>query len=282
MAKEIRILTAMILLNTAADLFAEPSASVTPKTELNAGQASAQIDLGNLYFREHNFQEAEAAYLRALQSTDPNVRQEALMALEQSLRKEHNYLFWLRKTGRDLWEQGMRQSTLFLIPVLLLITAWFGLGYIGERKGAKRCVIRATNQEDPDLANVFRLAYLSVLIRQKERKEKSGPVGSEPITPTLESSTSEALLPQLLSITDEKVGKIAAIFSGRLNRPRYRLSVSAVGKEYATRLVISLEAQGKVVEVWSEELSALDLFEPNCRFLRKIVAYVDGYAATTG
>jgi hypothetical protein len=283
MGQEAGILIVTIWLTSAATLFAEssPSQTILPKTALNAGQASVQIDLGDLYLEERNFKEADAAYIRALQSEDSTIRERALMALEKSLHEEHNYVSWIIKTAQDFWEQAIHQSTLFTGPVILAIAAWFGLGWIGDKKGAKRCVIRATNQGDPDLANVFRLAYLTVLTEQERRRSGSGPIGTSPMTPTLESGTSEALLPQLVSITNEKAGKIVAIFSGRLNRPRYRLSVSTVGDEYEKRLVVSLEAKGKIVEVWNQEMPASELFEADCRFLRKIVAYVDGYAGAT-
>ncbi len=88
------ILIVTIWLTSAATLFAEssPSQTIPPKAALNAGQASVQIDLGNLYLKERNFKEADTAYIRALRSEDSTVRERALMALEKSLHEDHNYV----------------------------------------------------------------------------------------------------------------------------------------------------------------------------------------------
>jgi hypothetical protein len=98
------------------------------------------------------------------------------------------------------------------------------------------------------------------------------------MAPALESATTEDFFPQLLSIANEKAGKLANIFWSKLKRPRYRLSIGTAGDQYQMRLVVSLEVKGSVVEVWNEEMTVSDLFQSDCRFLLEIVAYVQGYA----
>jgi tetratricopeptide (TPR) repeat protein len=263
------IVTAWLALAVTFAVASTPAPTPTPASALSAGQASTQLELGNIYRKEDKFQEADAAYVRALQSEDPKIREKALRAIEHSLHEERDYGFWLRRTAHDLLETGLQQGSLFLPLGVLALAAWYVTGNIGTKKGSRQCVILATDKEDPNLATLFRLAYLSILAQQERRRGFSGPVGTQPMTPTLESGTTEGFLPQLISIASEKAGKIAGIFFGRLKRPRYRLSVGTVGDQYQTRVVVSLEVKGRVVEVWNQKMAVPDLFESDYRFWSK-------------
>jgi hypothetical protein len=248
----------------------------SPLSTLSAGRAAAQIELGNLYRKERRYPDAYAAYARVLQSDDPKLRDSALRAIKHTLQEERDYGFWARWNGPRLIEKGLEYGTVILAVGALLLAAWRVAGWVGTIRGAKSCVILATENGDPHLAEVFRMAYLKMIGSQARRREASGPIGIVPVTPTLDAATDE-LLPQLESLVSENAGRIATMIMGRLMQPQYRLSIGKVNERFQTHLVVSLEAKGKIVEVWDERIAVADLFDADCRFLREIVAYVDGY-----
>jgi hypothetical protein len=258
----------------------EPGPESSPSSKLSAGQATAQIELGNLYRNEHRYPDAYAAYGRVLQSDDPKIRDSALRAIKHMLQEERDYGFWLRRTGSHLIETGLEQVTFLLAVGALLAAVWWIAGWFGVVRGSKSCVILAADAEDPDLAACFRLAYLKMVKFQARRREASGPIGTIPVipvTPALDTTPSDEILSRLEYLVNGNGGRIAPIIFGRLMQPRYRLSIGKLKQQFQTHLVVSLEAKGKVVEVWNEQISVADLFDPDCRLLREIVAYIDGY-----
>jgi tetratricopeptide (TPR) repeat protein len=253
-------------------------AAETSPTRSNSARALAELELGNTYRAEKKFEQADAAYSRAIDTDDAVIRQMALAALADLLREERDYGSWLQRTADDLLEKALKGATLICPVFLVMLIAWNIIGWIGTIRGGKHCVIVAAGKENSDLTALFRLAYLGVLAEFDQRRAISGPIGLKTLAPTLESATTEDFFPQLVSIANEKAGRLANMFWGRLKRPQYRLSLGSVGDQYQTRLVVSLEVKGRVVEVWSEEMAVSDLFQSDCRFLLKIVAYVEGYA----
>ena len=173
------------------------------------------------------------------------------------------------------------EEVTFLLAVgVLLAAAWCIAGWVGVVRGAKSCVILATDAEDPDLAACFRLAYLKMVKFQARRREASGPIGTipvVPVTPALDATPSDEILSHLEYLVNENGGRISTIIFGRFMQPRYRLSIGKLKQQFQTHLVVSLEAKGKVVEVWNERIAVADLFDADCRLLREIVASVDGY-----
>jgi len=257
-----------------------PEPESSPASKLSAGQAAALVELGNLYRNEHRYPDAYAAYGRVLQSDDPKIRDSALRAIKHMLEEERDYGFWLRRTGPHLLETGLEQATFLLAVGASLAAAWCVTGWVGVIRGAKSCVILATDAEDPDLAACFRLAYLKMVKFQARRRDASGPIGTIPaipVMPALDATPSDEILSHLEYLVNENGGKVATIIFGRLMQPRYRLSIGKFKQQFQTHLVVSLEAKGKTVEVWNERIAVEDLFDADCRLLREIVAYVDGY-----
>jgi hypothetical protein len=244
---------------------------------LSASRANAQIELGNVYRKERRYPDAYAAYARVFQSDDPKLRDSALRAIKHTLQEERDYGFWARWTGAHLIETGLEYGTFILAVGALLLAAWCFAGWVGTIRGAKSCVILATENGDPHLAEVFRMAYLKMIGSQVRRRETSGPVGIVPVTPALDAAATDERSPQLESLVSENAGRMATIIFGRLMQPQYRLSIGKVNDRFQTHLVVSLEAKGKIVEVWNERIAVAALFDGDCRFLREIVAYVDGY-----
>jgi len=255
----------------------EPGSESNPASTLSASRATAQIELGNVYRKERRYPDAYAAYARALQSDDQKIRDSALRAIKHTLQEERDYGFWARWTGPHLIETGLEQAMFILVVGGFLVAAWRVAGWVGSIRGAKSCVILATDNGDPQLAAVFRMAYLKMIGSQARRREVSGPIGIIPVTPALDAAATDELLPHSASFVNESGGRIATIFMRRLMRPQYRLSIGKVKERFQTHLVVSLEAKGTVVGVWNERIAVLDLFDADCRFLREIVAYVDGY-----
>jgi hypothetical protein len=253
----------------------EPGPS--PLSTLTASRANAQIELGNLYRKERRYSDAYAAYGRVLQSDDPKLRDSALRAIKHSLQEERDYGFWARGTGPRLIETSLEVVTVILAIGISVLVAWFVVGWIGTIRGAKSCVILATEDGDPHLAEMFRMAYLKMIGSQVRRHETAGPVGIDPVAPTLDASVTDDYLTQLDSVVTENAGRFATLILGRLMRPQYRLSIGKINERFQTHLVVSLEAKGKIVEVWDERIAVAELFDGDCRFLREIVAYVDGY-----
>jgi hypothetical protein len=239
-----------------------PSPSPTPSTAI----ARTQIDLGNLYRKERNYKEADAAYCRALNSQDLDIRKMALRGLEHSLHEQHDYGFWFRGTLHEFLDTLVEKGTLLVSVVLAALSLWSFLGWMGNNKGKTQCVVVATDKTDPNLAPLFRLA---ILAEQARRKPLSGPIGTKSMTVSLESTNSDDPFPELISIASEKAGKIATVFSTRLKHPRFHLSIGSVTEQYQTRLLVSLDVEGKVVQVWNQEIGVSDLFLPDCRCHRR-------------
>ena len=153
----------------------------SPLSTLSASRANAQIELGNVYRKERRYPDAYAAYARVFQSDDPKLRDSALRAIKHTLQEERDYGFWARWTGAHLIETGLEYGTFILAVGALLLAAWCFAGWVGTIRGAKSCVILATENGDPHLAEVFRMAYLKMIGSQVRRRETSGPVGIVPV-----------------------------------------------------------------------------------------------------
>ena len=199
----------------------------------------------------------------------------ALRGLEHSLHEQHDYGFWFRGTLHDLLDTLVEKGALLVPLGVVGLGLWLFLRRMGKNKGNTQCVVVSTDKTDPNLAPLFRLA---ILAEQARRKPLPGPIGTKSMTVSLESTTDDDPFPELISIASEKAGKVATAYSKLLKHPRFRLSIGSVTEQYQTRVVVSLEVEGKVVQVWNQEIGVSDLFLPDCRFLREIVAILEGYA----
>jgi hypothetical protein len=235
----------------------------------------AQLDAGNAYFSDRNFKEAEAAYLRALQSEDPEVRKAALKALGRSLQERHSYWSWLRGTMDELSEKVLRALPVMISVGLGLVMIWLISGIVGRFRGRRQCVVEALDATSGSCAPTFRLALFQAMDERRRLLESlTGTLGPKTVALAIEDSTKETLLSQALALKSAEAGKLAAALLARLNRPRFRLRVGWRREEEKPLMLVVLEVEGKIVRVWAERLKADELFKPRCRLLREIMAYM--------
>lgn len=111
----------------------------TPATEASpaayppadtTGPHRAQITVGDLFRKDRDFKNAEAAYLRALQSADPGTREKALRSLERSLKQRHDYAVLFGQALRGMGEWIPR-----VMPIALLLASGWGGGGMGRQMG---------------------------------------------------------------------------------------------------------------------------------------------------
>ena len=255
---------------------AEPSPVRSPNRATVTTVDRMQITAGDFFRKDRDFEEAEAAYIRALQSVDQMTREKALRSLEHSLSQRHDFWVLVRQSLH-----GIGESVVHLLPLgLFVVVLWCAVGLLGNLNGRRRCILEDLDKSNPGFAKTFHLAYLKAL---EERRRACllgpGPLGSRSVAPVvevipaIENAMGEIALGQLMSLANKDADKIVSVLVSRFRRPRLRLRVALQDK--APLALVGLEDRGKVVQVWSEPLGVSDLFKPRCRLLRKIMAYIE-------
>jgi hypothetical protein len=120
------------LLWSGAQALAEPSPVRSPDRLAGSTSDQAQIAAGDLLLKDRAFKEAEAAYIKTLQSMDPRTREKALHSLERSLRHRHDFWVLIRETLHGSGESLIRALPLGLFFFVLFWVLWGTVGWLGK------------------------------------------------------------------------------------------------------------------------------------------------------
>lgn len=235
-----------------------------------------EIAVGDRYRKEGNYKEADAAYLRALQSAGATaaIRRKASESIDKSLRERHDIWLALKHATIETFEKPIHLIPLFI----LFVGLWLFTGFVGRERGKYRLLIDDLDKDNPGFAPTFRLAYHRATEADRATPARSGILTERPVSVYVEPQLSTDELTELLSALSPDAGRVLSLFLGRLLEPRFRLSVASREDSTSTWVMVNLAAAGKVVETWNEPISHNDLFEPGCVLLTEIVAVVESEA----
>jgi hypothetical protein len=241
----------------------------------------AQISAGDLYRLDGDYKNAEASYMRALQSTDAVVRMAALAGLRTALNEQHDWkmLIWASIRNYSEWLLKIAPLVIFLVLVWEIIGKVLKL--IGKQLGRRKYVIEDLLPTDQGFADIFHSAYEMASLKARDKKNGfHGPLGEKPITsaiitPMVQHAVSDSDLVDLASLGGEKVRIFATRMLSNLHQPRLRLRVALRGTKDTKWVLVRLEEYSKILKIWSEPLGEAELLGPKCRLLAYIVAYVE-------
>jgi hypothetical protein len=162
-----------------------------------------QINLGRELEQKEEYDSALAAYLRALESDNADVRRDALVAVESLLKTKHS-LKTRTATVVEKWG-GTVGSWFFTIAALILLALIFRL--IGRLRGQRMVRVRSMTGEATPFSEALR-ASLDVSAQDIfARLAELGPVASSPIT--------FWRLPDLVQVVTD-FPKVADVETGRM------------------------------------------------------------------
>jgi hypothetical protein len=223
-----------------------PIASVTPAPSATppVDPIRSEIKVGDAFLAEHEFSDANQAYLRALKSADATTRQQALEGIKRSLSSK-DFRSWVAFYWNHPWRLAASilktplMTGVFFIIIMWVI--WVLAGQVGNWRGRNAIdVVALTAPEQTFVADRFRLA---LRIASEELRASAGRVStpvvltSDPLSLVVADRGSGGFAESLSVAVDNPVVKIFAFMAGRLFRAKYIVTIdwSAVDDSIAAR-----------------------------------------------
>jgi hypothetical protein len=236
------------------------TSSVTPPDPL-----ASEIEAGKIFLSKNHFDEASAAFLRALKSTNAETRHAALAGLQQLEEKRYGPSRWFFSLA-GAWVPSAITVASALLFLLLL---WLALGPVGRFFGRNRIKVSGFAGAETDGAALFKVALAAAIT---EHTEPLGPLAAQPATPWIILSTSE-ILDVIPEVSQIPAGKIVAALLKRTVIPEHDVRVSTSGENNEI-LAVALFRGNMVRRVWREQAREKDDFLANLRAARKMIAYL--------
>jgi hypothetical protein len=249
------------------------SASSSPSAQADA---LAEIEAGKILLKECQFEEAKAAFIRALKSTDPSVQEKALQGLRKTLKARNAFSWrnWIVEPAATSLVNVVRAVVSGGVIVLGLAISWLIIGLIGQRRGFGYVHVEDMQGEETDEARVFRLSVVAALERFKHLEETGDSIGRDVVTPFLSAESFPKRDGGLLETEGIPGGKVLGKLIGRFRIPQYRIRLAIDDDKQEPFIVVEIQEKGTSLKRWGERVPRDLAFINENRLAREVVYYL--------
>ena len=250
--------------------------SASPSPFAQAADALAEIEAGNILLEECQFDEAKAAFLRALKNSDPSVREKALQGLRKTLKARNAFSWrnWIVEPAETSMATLARAVVGGGVILLGLWALWLITGLIGRRRGFGYVHVEDMQGEETDGARVFRLSIVAAFERFKYLEETGDSIGPGVIAPFLSAESFPKRDGGLLETEGIPGGKMLGKLIGRFRIPQYRVRVTIDDDKQDPFIVVELQENGTSLKRWGEKVPRDLAFINENRLALEVVYYL--------